>query len=372
MNDKKNMNNKIGLSGDDVPLSSAEHELYHQLLSLSYPQPKKSIKSGVMEQIRADQSSEKTADSLLVCAFNGEEVSAKKRQTRRMNRFVRYGSIAACFVLIIGAAIGIMPFLDGMTKSNSGASMSADVTAECASYENTMATYAATDAAPVTGVAEETFKPENGREAPKSGYSGFKASNGMCDIALQSSADTSADISETAAENKQSADRSVPEVSDCVEEEAAEAEAMAEHPETLAETMANIALTTDSSTTSDDDSAAAQAHTGIGEGETKAAAAPLPPEEAGVYTNYTCLSCEIHGDTYHTFSDELIEYVGDAAFGDWYDSEEAADECGVPSVATFAAYFEIDRDLFASLTEGSEISYDIDAVYPSVRIYSLR
>lgn len=70
-----------------------ELEHYKRLISLSYPQPKKPIAENVMKQI--------------------------KRETaiRRMNRIIRYGSIAACFVLIASVIIGIIPQINRASKS---------------------------------------------------------------------------------------------------------------------------------------------------------------------------------------------------------------------------------------------------------------
>lgn len=317
MNKKKNKNNETCLSGDDVPLTSDEYELYHQLLSLSYPQPQKSIKEGVMEQIRADSSA---------------KASQKRKKTRNMNRFVKYGSIAACFVLIIGVVIGISPILNGMSKSDN-ASMTADITADCASYENTMATYAATDTAPTTDIAN-----------PEAEEDGMKKSALMSDMLLQS-----AGVPETSAE------------APAETEAAEEAEAA---PEILIEEAVEEAgfVEEDADAIKSFSAAANGLMSNMAETENINAA----------YTNLTDSVCETHGEIYHTFSDELTEYVGDEAFYTWYYSEEAADECGIPSVATFVTYFNINRDLFASLVAESEIPYDIDAIYPSAIVYTLR
>lgn len=321
MNKKKNKNNETCLSGDDVPLTSDEYELYHQLLSLSYPQPQKSIKEGVMEQIRADSSA---------------EASQKRKKTRNMNRFVKYGSIAACFILIIGVVIGISPILNGMSKSDN-ASMTADIAADCASYENTMATYAATDTAPTTDIAN-----------PEAEDAGMKKPAVMSDMLLQS-----AGVPETSAE------------APAETEAARKAEAA---PEILIEEAVEEAVEEDGFVEEDADAiksfyaAANGLMSNMAETENKNAA----------YTGLTDSVCETHGAIYHTFSDELTEYVGDEAFYTWYYSEEAADECGIPSVATFVAYFNINRDLFASLVAESEIPYDIDVIYPSAIVYTLR
>lgn len=330
MNKKKNMNNETCLSGDDVPLSSDEYERYQQLLSLSYPHPSRSIKAGVMEQIRADSSKENAAkkpgDAPLTCAFTDAEAPSKRKRTRKMNRFVRHGSIAACFVLIIGAVIGISPILNGMSKSDN-TSMTADITGDCVSYENTMATYAATDTAPTTDI--ENAKPEDD--------SNDREKSIMYDMLPQSVGAT---------ENVLSAET--------------EAEAV---PEVLMEKAAEEAGLEEDTEADFSNNAAASSFMNSAEETENIYAA---------YTNSADSVCEIHGETYHTFSSELMEYVGNNVFYAWYYSEEAADECGIPSVATFVAYFNIDRELFTSLAAESEIPYDIDAIYPSAIAYTLR
>lgn len=308
MNKKKNKNNETCLSGDDVPLTSDEYELYHQLLSLSYPQPQKSIKEGVMEQIRTDSSA---------------KASIKRKKSRNMKRFVKYGSIAACFVLIIGVVIGISPILNGMSSTMS---MKAKNSTEdhayydmedYAYYENTMATYAATDAAPsanIEGSGEEALLYTNGKQTALSAAEEPTEAEAVPEILIEEAVEEDGFVEEDA---------------DAIKSFSAAANGL----------MSNMAETENIN---------------------------------AAYTNLTDSVCETHGEIYHTFSDELTEYVGDEAFYTWYYSEEAADECGIPSIATFVAYFNINRDLFASLVAESEIPYDIDAIYPSAIVYTLR
>ncbi len=90
MNNSKN--NDAGLPTETAPLSAEEREQLRELMSTAFPGPKRSIRDGVMKQIEAET-----------------------RRRKRMQRFTRYGSIAAGFVLILGIVFTIAPFLGGMS-----------------------------------------------------------------------------------------------------------------------------------------------------------------------------------------------------------------------------------------------------------------
>ncbi len=87
------MNNDRDLPEGDTPLSHEDREKLRKLLSMSYPQAKGSVKNGVLQQI------------------------ARERSAKRMNRILRYGSIAACFVFLMGIAIGLIPKVNNAMES---------------------------------------------------------------------------------------------------------------------------------------------------------------------------------------------------------------------------------------------------------------
>lgn len=123
----------------DTPLTPQEEARLAELVSVSYPQPDRSIKNQVMKQIQAEQAA------------------------KRMNRIVRYGSIAACFVLIMGVVIGLVPFLNRVSKD---AKNEADDVIALTADEADMAMYghrsddAAYDVVP-THLADEEKPTEN-------------------------------------------------------------------------------------------------------------------------------------------------------------------------------------------------------------------
>lgn len=146
MNNTPSTNNEIDNTGDEAQLTETERELYRRLVNESYPQPKKSIREGVMAEIRRETASAKT---------------------KRINRLVRYGSIAACFVLIMGVVIGIVPYLNGGANSENNAPNALSM------YEADMAVYAsrsddaAYDVAPTDIADEEKPMETPATEAPE-------------------------------------------------------------------------------------------------------------------------------------------------------------------------------------------------------------
>lgn len=93
------MNNTPSTNNPDRPseenlMTHEEVEELKKILSMSYPQPRHSVKDGVLWEIK------------------------KKESTKRTNRLLRYGGIAACFVLIMGVAIGIIPIINSMSKGD--------------------------------------------------------------------------------------------------------------------------------------------------------------------------------------------------------------------------------------------------------------
>ena len=70
---------------------------YRRLMSEAYPSPKKDIHAAVMAQVaaEAEQSNKK----------------AKILTPRRMNRFVKFGSMAACLVLLVTLGFRVVPMM---------------------------------------------------------------------------------------------------------------------------------------------------------------------------------------------------------------------------------------------------------------------
>lgn len=301
MNHNKHKKSGIVPTGDDVPLSADEFVLYQQLLELSYPQPKKSIRDEVMKQIRAESGSE-SAESPLLCAFTGSEAKGTRRNLH-MNRFVRYGSIAACFVLLIGAVIGIAPMLSRTEADDAAAYV----------YQNTVTTYASTDAAPTT----DTVKPENWKEEAKKHNDTIMKSALYDTVPMRDTAEpeSPAEISETQPETAVLFSMALPNTNE------------AESPE------------------AEEDAA---------EAVCEAAPAASSYDEAGV--------CTVHDAAYHSFPASLVALTGQKAFDAWYSLPEAADTCGIPSVYRFVRYFGFSAEQFSALECAGE--YDLSQLFP--------
>ena len=70
---------------------------YKRLIAEAYPSPKKDIHAAVMAQITAEAAQSRKKANILTPAFR--------------NRFVKYGSIAACFVLLVTLGFRILPMM---------------------------------------------------------------------------------------------------------------------------------------------------------------------------------------------------------------------------------------------------------------------
>jgi len=296
-------------------LSADEYALYQQLLELSYPQPKKSIRDEVMKQIRAESGSE-SAESPLLCAFTGSEAKSSRRKAH-MNRFVRYGSIAACFVLLIGAVIGIAPLLSRTEADDAAAYV----------HQNTVTTYASTDAAPTT----DTVKPENWKEEAK------KQNGTIMKSALYDTAPM---------------------------RDSAEPESPAEACETQPETAALYSMTLTSANAAESPEAESP-EAESPEAEEVAAEAVCEAAPAAVYdcaeAEEACV-CTVHDAAYHSFPASLVALTGQKAFDDWYSLPEAAGTCGIPSVYRFVRYFGFSAEQFSALECAGE--YDLSQLFP--------
>ncbi len=113
---------------------------YRRLMSEAYPSPKKDIYAAVMAQVaaEAEQSNKK----------------AKILTPRRMNRFVKFGSMAACLVLLVTLGFRVVPMMtkDAVMES----------TVETAAMQDTAAfgyAYTADDAETAASAAEDGTAP---------------------------------------------------------------------------------------------------------------------------------------------------------------------------------------------------------------------
>jgi len=70
---------------------------YKRLIAEAYPSPKKDIHAAVMAQITAEAAQFRKKAKILTPAFR--------------NRFVKYGSIAACFVLLVTLGFRVLPMM---------------------------------------------------------------------------------------------------------------------------------------------------------------------------------------------------------------------------------------------------------------------
>jgi len=108
---------------NDNDLRNISHDDYTRLMAAAYPAPKKDIHAAVMAQItsEAEQSGKK----------------AKILTRRRMNRFVKFGSMAACLVLLVTLGFRIVPMMTKDAAMESTVNTSATQEAADAGYNYT-------------------------------------------------------------------------------------------------------------------------------------------------------------------------------------------------------------------------------------------
>ena len=81
----------------DHNLQNVSDAEYKRLITEAYPSPKKDIHAAVMAQVTAEAAQSRKKAKILTPAFR--------------NRFVKYGSIAACFVLLVTLGFRVLPMM---------------------------------------------------------------------------------------------------------------------------------------------------------------------------------------------------------------------------------------------------------------------
>lgn len=115
----------------DHDLQNVSDADYRRLIAEAYPSPKRDIHAAVMAQVTAEASQSRKKAKILTPAFR--------------NRFVKYGSIAACFALLVTLGFRVLPM---MTKDAVMESENAMAAADMAYY--------ADEAAPEAPQTKET------------------------------------------------------------------------------------------------------------------------------------------------------------------------------------------------------------------------
>ncbi|MBO5256452.1 MAG: hypothetical protein J6C42_03010, partial [Clostridia bacterium] len=81
----------------DHNLQNVSDAEYKRLIAEAYPSPKRDIHAAVMAQVTAEAAQSRKKAKFLTPAFR--------------NRFVKYGSIAACFVLLVTLGFRVLPMM---------------------------------------------------------------------------------------------------------------------------------------------------------------------------------------------------------------------------------------------------------------------
>lgn len=138
----------------DHDLQNVSDADYRRLIAEAYPSPKRDIRAAVMAQVTAEAFQSGKKAKILTPAFR--------------NRFVKYGSIAACFVLLVTLGFRVLPMMtkDAVLESEADfAAPEAAVAAGTAMVTADTAAYDDAETVPETAAAPE----ENGNaktEAP--------------------------------------------------------------------------------------------------------------------------------------------------------------------------------------------------------------
>lgn len=146
MNSKESKHGKMELSSlsetEDADLLSPELK---QLLLDAYPMPEGRIAASVMNRIHAEQ------------------------KRKRRNLFLRYGSMAACLVLLCGVLVLVFPQMERMMVADTAMNEAAPRMVDTSAVTETMAVEAYSDSVPVEEEVEDEVA-----ESVEAGESGVR------------------------------------------------------------------------------------------------------------------------------------------------------------------------------------------------------
>jgi len=266
-------------------LSAEELAILKEALATAWPPPKNSVRNGVMAKIR-------------------QERTAEKRRKLR-SRIVKYGSLAACLILVTTIGTRILPVL---TQNSADMAAQAYITAE----EDSILTDAADAAAP----CETAPVTEEAGSTPKKS------------MLFSTAAPETEAVSETAAP------------ADTVPETAA--------AETSAETAAPKLMFAAAPPQSPTAEAAEEAESP--ECEAEAVYDSVPAD------NSTCPHSEVFADSYHTIPPQLISFTGEDLWQEWLGSTEGCEQ----NIAEYLNYMEANSNTLLS---------DIEMLYDSTDLW---
>ncbi|MBQ4353445.1 MAG: hypothetical protein IJC71_00985 [Clostridia bacterium] len=349
----KNLEPRNG-AGEQTDLSAAmtpeELRLYREILESAYPKPKRDIRAGVMEVIRAEAAAAAAGTAVAGEAVRESKVLEPKRSRQKAGRrdlFVKWGSLAACIVLVSAIGIRILPSF--LTK---------DAVAYDSAYAGDTAlqeAYSTADQSAGQSAAETSAETQAGEGAAgvmyKSMLTGSPASNSVVAEETEAAADTPAEEVEECAEDISAQSVLYTYTADlddeAVTEDAAEAEAVMEE--------AMPAPVVEEEPVSEEAAVEEPAAEFIAEEAVKAEAAP-----------HVCLHTEVFRGSYHEIPDELIDQIGWKEYNAWVKEAGKDDPCAV-NIHSFLEHFAVSRTTFAMYLANTDLSYFCD--YPLDVLY---
>lgn len=323
------MTNNEPLNSSDMPeenMTVEEYRLYREILESAYPKPKKDIKKGVMDAIRAESAKSNDYSDAIILPGNNQSKNRPKKKKFSTQTFVKWGSLAASIVIIAGVGIKVLPAL--LTPS---------VTYDTASQDQ----YSMTATSAYNSYESA---PEENTAAYDSENDGFlyKSVLSQDNEAMANPAISDEYYEEAAAEAV---------VEDAVVEEAVEE--AAEDAEFEISTTADY---TESETGSVFYDVPDPSDSMIISAETEANVEPI----------INCAHTEVFRDSYHEIPSFLIDEVGADEYYAWANSVTRDDSCAV-NIYNFVHHFGISQAMFAMYLSQSDIAYYCD--YPIDILY---
>ncbi len=293
-----NMNDHINETNTpEDGLTPEELTLLKEALDTAWPPPEKSLRDGVMAQIRR------------------ERAMAKKRALR--NRVVKYGSLAACLLLVTMVGIRVLPAMN---------SKSADMAA-ADRYTLTAGNTAPAEAAPETAA-------QGYSENEKSGKNDGEPMQAVPGSTVSASAEDGGIL---------------------ITEEAVSEEALPEtEAETLAETSAPYSKLLFSAAPAETEEECAVAECEAEGMEEYADAVETCAADAAV--NTACAHSAVFADSYHTIPEMIIACTGEDVYLAWLDGTEGCDR----NIAEYLNYMEENSSVLLS---------DIEMVYDATDLW---
>lgn len=328
MNDKTNTARgpEDDLSGLSPGLGAEDCARLLAILREAYPSPKKDIRAAVMEVVRADLEKKNAGDRHRAAVLPGPaEKDRGRKRAARLGRIAKWGSLAACILLVSAVGIRVLPALTRkaavMTQDSAAVE---SYPAEAASRTETQADANPALPAPAPEMMTEEAAFDEAPASPEAPAAAAKTS-----AVPEEKAEIEEEAAELDAYFDVAEEAEVPEAEDFAW---SENDAFLNSSLYAAEAAAEPVPESPEVPRAVGDGYAGEFRTTGGIAAEESASLPF------YYVQRDCPHANAYRNAYHDIPRVLIERVGVELFNEWAAEAQAADPCGVNLLA-FALRF---------------------------------